>query len=152
VSASPYAERKRIMVLRINDYLGSGGLFNPEMAKHDVVRDMLIECRDLLAARTQEARQPLIEPCGACGSTRIAFRDPLTGEPPTRICFKCGVNRPLLPVLTNEQAIAAEAWDAAWELASPKGDSNDNIRLLMHTQWERARDQYLTTLISGVKA
>ena len=30
---------------RITDYLASGGLWNPEMALHDRVRDLLIDCR-----------------------------------------------------------------------------------------------------------
>jgi hypothetical protein len=34
------------MVKRINEYLLSGGMFNPEMANHTAVRDLLIECRD----------------------------------------------------------------------------------------------------------
>ncbi len=36
--------------LRINEYLESGGLFNPEMALHDRVRDLLIEIRDAIKA------------------------------------------------------------------------------------------------------
>lgn len=34
---------------RITDYLSGGGLFNPELANHEAVRDLLIECRDELA-------------------------------------------------------------------------------------------------------
>lgn len=30
---------------RITDYLGNGGLFNPEMMDHDKVRDLLLDCR-----------------------------------------------------------------------------------------------------------
>lgn len=30
----------------IAEYLGNGGLFNPEMMDHDKVRDMLIDLRD----------------------------------------------------------------------------------------------------------
>jgi len=33
---------------RITDYLSMGGLFNPELANHLAVRDLLIECRELL--------------------------------------------------------------------------------------------------------
>jgi hypothetical protein len=33
---------------RITDYLSMGGLFNPELANHIAVRDLLIECRELL--------------------------------------------------------------------------------------------------------
>lgn len=32
----------------INQYLQLGGLFNPELANHDAVRDLLIRCRDEL--------------------------------------------------------------------------------------------------------
>lgn len=31
---------------RINNYLASGGLFNPEAMDHDKVRQLLIDCRD----------------------------------------------------------------------------------------------------------
>lgn len=33
---------------RITGYLSSGGLFNPEMANHDAVRDLLIDARTAL--------------------------------------------------------------------------------------------------------
>ena len=36
------------LVQRITDYLAGGGLFNPELANHEAVRDLLIECRDAL--------------------------------------------------------------------------------------------------------
>jgi hypothetical protein len=42
---------------RITEYLATGGLFNPELANHDMVRDLMIECRDALEA----ARQNLAE-------------------------------------------------------------------------------------------
>lgn len=38
-----------VLTARITDYLTGGGLFNPELADHDVVRDLLIECRAALA-------------------------------------------------------------------------------------------------------
>ena len=31
---------------RINNYLGNGGLFNPEMMEHIKVRDLIMDCRD----------------------------------------------------------------------------------------------------------
>jgi hypothetical protein len=34
---------------RITDYLAGGGLFNPELADHGAVRDLLIDCREALA-------------------------------------------------------------------------------------------------------
>jgi len=33
------------LLARIQDYLGSGGLFNPEMMEHDKVRDLIMDCR-----------------------------------------------------------------------------------------------------------
>jgi hypothetical protein len=41
-------------VQRITDYLLSGGLFNPELAMHDRVRDLLMDCRTELAEKTNE--------------------------------------------------------------------------------------------------
>jgi predicted nucleic acid-binding Zn-ribbon protein len=40
---------------RITDYLASGGLFNPEMAKHDRVRDLLIDCRAAIEGAKETA-------------------------------------------------------------------------------------------------
>lgn len=39
-------QRSRDICLRIADYLSLGGLFNPELANHLVVRDLLIESRE----------------------------------------------------------------------------------------------------------
>lgn len=36
------------LIDRITEYLATGGLFNPELANHEAVRDLLIECRDAL--------------------------------------------------------------------------------------------------------
>ena len=33
---------------RITEYLFNGGLFNPELANHIAVRDLLMECREAL--------------------------------------------------------------------------------------------------------
>ena len=45
---------KEALIKRIEDYLSNGGLFNPEMANHIAVRDLLIECRIALAQQEQE--------------------------------------------------------------------------------------------------
>ena len=44
----------RELTQRITDYLTGGGLFNPEMANHEAVRDLLIDCREALAQPEQE--------------------------------------------------------------------------------------------------
>lgn len=41
---------KELLIESITAYLSGGGLFNPELADHDAVRDLLIECRAALAA------------------------------------------------------------------------------------------------------
>jgi hypothetical protein len=33
------------LIERINNYLYTGGLFNPELADHELVRMLLIDCR-----------------------------------------------------------------------------------------------------------
>jgi hypothetical protein len=33
------------LATRIAAYLSGGGLFNPELANHDAVRDLIIDCR-----------------------------------------------------------------------------------------------------------
>lgn len=45
---------KRIKELsdKITAYLSNGGLFNPELANHLDVRDLLIECREVLNEQT----------------------------------------------------------------------------------------------------
>ena len=44
-------ERIQELSARITDYLSMGGLFNPELANHRAVRDLLIECRKVLDDR-----------------------------------------------------------------------------------------------------
>ncbi len=36
------------LVLRITEYLSTGGLFNPELMDHEKVRDLLMDCREEL--------------------------------------------------------------------------------------------------------
>lgn len=49
------SETARTVEMRITDYLCGGGLFNPELANHDAVRDLLIDARDALAAERERA-------------------------------------------------------------------------------------------------
>jgi hypothetical protein len=41
-------DNKQELISRINEYLSTGGLFNPELAQHDKVRDLLIDVRAFL--------------------------------------------------------------------------------------------------------
>ena len=43
----------KVLAARITEYLSLGGLFNPEMANHDAVRDLLIDCRAALSSPEQ---------------------------------------------------------------------------------------------------
>ena len=40
------------LINRITYHLSSGGLFNPELADHLAVRNLMMECREALAQRT----------------------------------------------------------------------------------------------------
>jgi hypothetical protein len=42
---------KQKLIDEITDYLCSGGLFNPELANHESVKDLLIEIREYLNER-----------------------------------------------------------------------------------------------------
>ena len=44
------------LIGRINAYLWSGGMFNPELANHIAVRDLLIECREVLKNERTNSR------------------------------------------------------------------------------------------------
>lgn len=44
------------LISRMNNYLGNGGLFNPELMEHEKVRDMILNCRDFLNDKEQEEK------------------------------------------------------------------------------------------------
>jgi len=46
---------------RINGYLTMGGFFNPELANHDRVRDLIIDCRTELASAKEEVSALKVE-------------------------------------------------------------------------------------------
>ena len=55
------------LINRITYYLSSGGLFNPELADHLAVRNLLIECREALAQPERSwARLTLQEQIDIC--------------------------------------------------------------------------------------
>lgn len=45
------------LIERITRYLSTGGLFNPECADHDAVRDLIMDCRTALSARSRDAER-----------------------------------------------------------------------------------------------
>ena len=48
MQAEQQSEREAVSA-RITAYLSGGGLFNPELANHEAVRDLLIDCRAALS-------------------------------------------------------------------------------------------------------
>jgi len=61
--------------VRIADYLFSGGLFNPELATHDNVRDLLIDCRtELVAANERIAEQKGLTIMACMNVTELEIR------------------------------------------------------------------------------
>lgn len=50
------AKDKAELLSAIQNYLGNGGLFNPEMMEHDKVRDLILDCFDYIEA--SESRVP----------------------------------------------------------------------------------------------
>jgi hypothetical protein len=57
--AAPVPAALDALLDRIQNYLGNGGLFNPELMDHDKVRDLMLDCRAALRAagprRTDDA-------------------------------------------------------------------------------------------------
>jgi hypothetical protein len=49
------------LAARITAYLSGGGLFNPELANHDAVRDLLIDCRARIE-ELEKALEPFADP------------------------------------------------------------------------------------------
>ena len=45
------------LINRITYYLSSGGLFNPELADHLAVRNLLMECKEALAQRSFDYKE-----------------------------------------------------------------------------------------------
>ena len=50
--------QKNDLVVQITLYLSNGGLFNPELANHVAVRDLLIQCKEALAQPEQNQFKP----------------------------------------------------------------------------------------------
>ena len=44
---------------RITEYLSNGGAFNPELMNHDVVRDLLVDARDVIETVAREQNKPI---------------------------------------------------------------------------------------------
>lgn len=46
IKPAPETNPTAEILSRIQNYLGNGGLFNPEMMEHDKVRELILDCRD----------------------------------------------------------------------------------------------------------
>ena len=51
MTAKP-SDQRDLLIGRITEYLAGGGLFNPELANHDAVRELLIDARAFLLSQT----------------------------------------------------------------------------------------------------
>lgn len=51
---------------RCTDYLSGGGLFNPELADHDAVRDLIIDCRDYIERLREDLRLAVMSDTEYC--------------------------------------------------------------------------------------
>lgn len=56
-ATEPTQQRIERIKAEINTYLTLGGLFNPEMMNPDRVRDLIIDCRGIIAALTAFAEE-----------------------------------------------------------------------------------------------
>jgi hypothetical protein len=74
------------LIARITEYLGGGGLFNPEMAKHDALSELLVDCRRYLAQSQVPASEKLIE-----AGRLISMLSKTNGEPCDGFRFREGV-------------------------------------------------------------
>lgn len=43
-------EEKELVLDRIQEYLQAGGLFNPEAMDHNKVRDLILDCREVISS------------------------------------------------------------------------------------------------------
>ncbi len=104
---SDKSDTPRTVGERITDYLSSGGLFNPELANHDAVRDLLIDCRDKLAEKEREvkdARQGARAVIAAMRRRWAALHD--------------------LPQVVDDEMRAAEAFVLAWRDRAKKAEAD----------------------------
>lgn len=47
------------VLIKIKEYLSSGGLFNPELMEHEKVRDLIIECREELSSLKAQLKREM---------------------------------------------------------------------------------------------
>ena len=74
------------LINRITYHLSSGGLFNPELADHLAVRNLLMECREALAQPEQEPVAYLCE--NAVGHKYFRWKKPSSTYKPIALYTK----------------------------------------------------------------
>ena len=107
------------VIARLTDYLASGGLFNPELAQHDLVSELIRDARDVLMTLTAAQATPPASP-EPPDRTREAFRAGFLA-----VCKRKGDTEPLdiLARVWSFDGVAAadlepEAYEA-WRSVSP---------------------------------
>ena len=96
----PSMTRLETLIARITDYLAKGGLFNPEYMEHDKVRDLLMECRDALAAERPQGNETREEKATRLvreSGKRVHSNDCATSCAPAEEPGPCDCNEPQPP-------------------------------------------------------
>jgi hypothetical protein len=87
---------------RLTEYLLHGGLYNPELMQHDKVRDLLIDCRDEIAAEIEQLREAIRSLADQDatlsvqdGSVTVTMDATLTDEEREAVAWAAEVRKPL---------------------------------------------------------
>lgn len=91
----------RAVPARITEYLGNGGLWNPDLMNHEAVRDLLIDARDVVEMLLRERAADETPACPDCNDLRMthgpsecptcADKSPAPTPPATEgPCGECG--------------------------------------------------------------
>lgn len=114
-SNNPSGSDNPTLVERITDYLGNGGLFNPELMEHDKVRDLLMDIRDALNGTGQQF--PRATPPTPAGAEEKPQLNAMLREVASRYQAATGIG---LPFSQRDDAIMLEALSTNFRLQEQK--------------------------------
>ena len=89
---TPKQEAALRLTQRITDYLAGGGLYNPELADHGAVRDLLIDCREALAEQPAQQEPVALDVTIEGDSAKLlaSMLEPVLEDEPTPIRLLVG--------------------------------------------------------------
>jgi len=134
---------------RITSYLTLGGLFNAELANHDAVRELLIDCRIGLSLSS-----PIEPPAAGKGPTETLIRmflwqghghEGIYGDDGEMQCGECGVDykRDSLDICVEKARVATLQTGLA-KLARPTSQASSEIREAQtFEQWWQAEGAHM---------